>query len=300
MKPTLLVLAAGMGSRYGGLKQLDGLGPNGETIMDYSIYDALKAGFGKVVFVIRHSFEEEFREKVVSKYQERIPVEVVFQELDYLPQGFTLNTEREKPWGTNHAVMMAKEVINEPFITINADDFYGSESYQIAADELRTMANTTNNYCMIGYMVGNTLSDSGSVTRGVCEVDAADSLTQIVERSQIKDIDGIPCFLDEADSWQKLTKETPVSMNMFGFTPDYFQHSDSKFIDFLHENKDKLKAEFLIPTLVNTLVKEKKVKVKVLSTPSDWFGVTYPTDRPDVVSKIKELVDNGKYPQKLF
>ncbi len=197
MKPTLFILAAGMGSRYGGLKQLDGLGPSGETIMDYSVYDAIKAGFGKIVFVIRHSFEKDFREKVIAKYEKTIPVEVVFQELDYLPEGFTLNPEREKPWGTNHALLMGKDVINEPFGIINADDFYGRESFQILAGQLKNMGEKKREYCMIGYLLGNTLSESGTVARGVCELDDDCCLTQVVERTKIQRIDGVPSYEHE-------------------------------------------------------------------------------------------------------
>lgn len=300
MKPTLFILAAGMGSRYGGLKQLDGLGPGGETIMDYSVYDALRAGFGKVVFVIRHSFEQEFREKVVAKYEKIVPVEIVFQELDDLPEGFELNPEREKPWGTNHALLMGKTAINEPFAIINADDFYGKESFQILAGQLSKMGGQTRNYCMIGYLLGNTLSESGSVARGVCETDEESYLSQVVERTQIERIDGVPCYKDEDGSWKKLTDTTPVSMNMWGFTPDYFELSEKSFVDFLNENKQHPKAEFLIPTVVNKLVTEGEIKVKLVNTPSVWFGVTYAKDRPEVVMKIQELVDKKEYPKQLF
>lgn len=300
MKPTLLVLAAGLGSRYGGLKQLDGLGPNGETIMDYSIYDAVKAGFGKVVFVIRKSFEEEFKEKVTKKYEHLLPVEIVFQELDNLPEGFELNPDRVKPWGTNHALMMGKSVIKEPFAVINADDFYGRKSYQVICDFLSQLENSKNKYCMVGYRVGNTLSESGTVARGVCETDQNSNLTGIVERTQIKRNDGVVQFLDENDEWVSLPDNKPVSMNMFGFTPDYFQYSDDFFVDFLKENEEKLKAEFFIPTLVNDLIVDGKIEMRVLDTTSQWFGVTYQEDRPFVVSKFKELVDKGEYPSPLF
>ena len=300
MKPTLFILAAGMGSRYGGLKQLDGLGPGGETIMDYSVYDAIHSGFGKIVFVIRHSFEKEFREKIISKYQDKISVEVVFQELDYLPEGFTLNTEREKPWGTNHALLMGKDVIKEPFGIINADDFYGRESFQILAGMLKTMSGKEREYCMVGYLLGNTLSDSGTVARGVCEIDRENYLTKVVERTQIERIDGVPCYKDENGTWIKLTDTTPVSMNMWGFTPDYFTLSEGCFVDFLKANKDNLKAEFLIPTVINDLVEKEEIKVKLINTPSIWFGVTYAKDRPEVVHRIEGLVEDGKYPPKLF
>jgi NDP-sugar pyrophosphorylase family protein len=300
MKPTLLVLAAGLGSRYGGLKQLDGLGPNGETIMDYSIYDAVKAGFGKVVFVIRRTFEEEFREKVTKKYEHLLPIEIVFQELDDLPKGFELNPDRVKPWGTNHALMMGKSAINEPFAVINADDFYGRKSYQVICDFLSKLENTENKYCMVGYRVGNTLSESGTVARGVCETDENSNLTGIVERTQIKRIDGVVKYKDENDEWISLPDNKPVSMNMFGFTPDYFDYSDEFFVNFLNENEKKLKAEFFIPTLVNDLIVDDKIEMKVLDTTSQWFGVTYQEDRPFVVSKFKELVELGEYPSPLF
>lgn len=300
MKPTLLVLAAGLGSRYGGLKQLDGLGPNGETIMDYSIYDAVKAGFGKVVFVIRRTFEEEFREKVTKKYEHLLPIEIVFQELDDLPKGFELNPDRVKPWGTNHALMMGKSAINEPFAVINADDFYGRKSYQVICDFLSKLENTENKYCMVGYRVGNTLSESGTVARGVCETDENSNLTGIVERTQIKRIDGVVKYKDENDEWISLPDNKPVSMNMFGFTPDYFDYSDEFFVNFLNENEKKLKAEFFIPTLVNDLIVDDKIEMKVLDTTSQWFGVTYQEDRPFVVSKLKELVELGEYPSPLF
>lgn len=300
MKPTLFILAAGMGSRYGGLKQLDGIGPNGETIMDYSVYDAIQAGFGKIVFVIRHSFDKEFKEKILSKYEDKIQVETVYQELEYLPDGFMLSSEREKPWGTNHALLMGENAINEPFGIINADDFYGRESYELLAGYLRTMSGQQKNYCMIGYLLGNTLSDSGSVARGVCEIDGNNFLSRIVEQTEIKRIDGVPCYKDENGEWHTLTDTTPVSMNMWGFTPDYFDLSKRDFINFLNDNQENLKAEYLIPTEVNELVAKKEIKVKLIPTPSNWFGVTYATDKPDVVRRVQELIEDGVYPESLF
>lgn len=300
MKPTLFVLAAGMGSRYGGLKQLDGVGPSKETIMDYSIYDAVNAGFGKLVFVIRKDFEADFTEKIVKKYEKQIPVELVFQEPDKLPEGFTPNPERVKPWGTNHAVMMGKSVINEPFAVINADDFYGRESFKILADYLTTLDKSENKYCMVGYRVGNTLSESGTVARGVCETDENDNLTGVVERTQVKRIDEKVSYQDDNGSWTSIEDNTPVSMNMWGFTPDYFKHSDEYFVKFLKENQDNIKAEFYIPLLVNELIVSNTVTVKVLDTPSKWFGVTYAEDRPAVVAKLQELADEGVYPTPLW
>ena len=300
MKPTLFVLAAGMGSRYGGLKQLDGVGPSGETIMDYSIYDAVHAGFGKLVFVIRKSFEKDFREKIVKKYEHKIPVELVFQDLDNLPEGFSVPEGREKPWGTNHAVMMGKDVIHEPFAVINADDFYGRESYKILADYLSMLNDTRNQYCMVGYRVGNTLSESGTVARGICETDAEGNLTGVVERTQVMRIDGEVKYKDENDQWITIPDNTPVSMNMWGFTPDYFEHSEKYFVEFLKKNIQNPKAEFFIPLVVNELIVNKTAKVKVLDTPSKWFGVTYAEDRQGVVAKLQQLVDDGIYPSPLW
>jgi NDP-sugar pyrophosphorylase family protein len=300
MKPTLFVLAAGMGSRYGGLKQLDGLGPNGETIMDYSIYDAIKAGFGKVVFVIRKSFEADFRAVVVNKFKNLIDVEVVFQDITDVPEGCTYNPEREKPWGTNHAVLMGRDVIKEPFAVINADDFYGQESFAILADFLRSVVGKTNEYCMIGYRVGNTLSESGSVSRGVCVVDENNLLKNVVERTHIEEKGGTIIFIDENGEEVSIPAETPVSMNMWGFTPDYFDYSLEYFKQFLAENGDKLKSEFYIPLAVNNLIVEGRATCAVLDTPSKWFGVTYAEDRPQVVLKINELIRKGVYPKQLF
>lgn len=300
MKPTLFVLAAGMGSRYGGLKQLDGLGPNGETIMDYSIFDAIRGGFGKIVFVIRKSFEQDFREKIISKYENHIPVEVVFQDLNNLPEGFTCPEGREKPWGTNHAVLMGKDVIKEPFAVINADDFYGRDSFAVLGKWLAGAEGKQNEYCMVGYRVGNTLSESGSVARGVCETNADGYLTGVVERTAIERIDGDIQFVDENGQKVVLEENTPVSMNMWGFTPDYFHYSEAYFAEFLKANISNLKCEYFIPLMVNELITKGKATVKVLDTTSKWFGVTYAADRQGVVDKIQALVDAGEYPAKLF
>ncbi len=300
MKPILFVLAAGMGSRYGGLKQLDGIGPNGETIMDYSVYDAKRAGFGKVVFVIRHSFEQEFRDIVLKKYEGIIDTEVVFQEVDSLPQGFCPNKERTRPWGTNHAVLMGADVIKEPFAVINADDFYGANSFQVLADFLKEVQDLKGKYCMVGYRVENTLSDSGMVNRGVCTSDENGFLSGIVEREKIERNAGIITYQDEFHQKQKIEQGTLVSMNMWGFTPDYFSYSKELFVEFLKENKDSLKAEFYIPSVVDFLIKENKATVRLLDTTSKWFGVTYAQDKPIVLLKINELVNQGVYPAKLF
>jgi len=300
MKPTLFVLAAGMGSRYGGLKQLDGLGPNGETIMDYSIYDAIRGGFGKVVFVIRKDFEDDFRTKILSKYENHIPVEIVFQSLDKLPEGFTCPEERTKPWGTNHAVLMGKDVIKEPFAVINADDFYGRDSFAVLGKELTETFGKENQYSMVGFRVGNTLSESGSVARGVCGTNADGYLTTVVERTAIECIDGEIQFIDENGQKVVLGENVPVSMNMWGFTPDYFKYSEEYFKTFLQENSGNHKSEYFIPLMVNELVTKGVACVKVLDTTSKWFGVTYADDRQGVVDKIQALIDAGDYPAKLF
>lgn len=301
MKPTLFVLAAGMGSRYGGLKQLDGLGPNGETIMDYSIFDAIRGGFGKIVFVIRKDFEEDFRKKIISKYENHIPVEVVFQSIDKLPEGFTCPAERVKPWGTNHAVLMGKEVIREPFAVINADDFYGRDSFAVIGKFLSELPEgAKNTYCMVGFRVGNTLSESGTVARGICSTDENRHLTTVVERTEIMRINGVVSYKDENGEWVGIEDNTPVSMNMWGFTPDYFNYSEEYFIDFLKENIDKPKAEYYIPLMVNKLINDGTATVEVLDTTSRWFGVTYAADRQGVVDKLQSLADSGEYPSKLF
>lgn len=300
MKPTLFILAAGMGSRYGGLKQLDGLGPSGETIMDYSVYDALRAGFGKIVFVIRHDFEDEFREKVVKKYEGHVPVEVVYQDIKKIPEGYEVNPERSKPWGTNHAVLMGKDVIKEPFAVINADDYYGAESFQILADFLKGVEGKKDEYCMIGFKIENTLSENGGVSRGLCEVSPEGNLTGVTECHGIqRKGDGLVQTLADG-SETSFPEGANVSMNMWGFTPDYFGYSEKAFDKFLAEHSKELKSEFYIPTVVNNLIEQDKIKLKVLETPSKWFGVTFAADRPATVAQFEKLVEEGVYPQKLF
>lgn len=300
MKPTLFVLAAGMGSRYGGLKQLDPLGPNGETIMDYSIYDAIKSGFGKVVFVIRKDFEQDFRDKILSKYEGHIPVEVVYQSTDALPEGFTCPADRTKPWGTNHAVLMGKDAIKEPFAVINADDFYGRDAFEVIAKELSRPRDRKGDYCMVGFRVGNTMTENGSVARGVCSTKDG-LLTSVVERTDISyDENHDIIFHDENGKVQHLQPNTPVSMNLWGFTPDYFDFSEREFVKFLKKDLNTPKAEFFIPIVIDTLVNSGEATIKVLDTDSKWFGVTYAADRPGVVEKFAELHASGLYPAKLF
>ncbi len=289
-----------MGSRYGGLKQLDSLGPNGETIMDYSIYDALQAGFGKVVFVIRKDFEKDFREKILSKYEGHIPVEVVFQSTDKLPEGYTCPADRTKLWGTNHAVLMGKEAIKEPFAVINADDFYGRNAFEVIAKELMRPRDRKGDYCMVGFRVGNTMTENGSVARGVCATKDG-NLTDVVERTAISYApDHRIVFTDENGVEQTLDPMTPVSMNLWGFTPDYFDYSEREFRKFLDKDINTPKAEFFIPLCIDTLIKNGEANVKVLDTDSRWFGVTYAADRPGVVAKFAELHKDGTYPEKLF
>ena len=287
----------------GGLKQLDGLGPNGETIMDYSIYDAIKAGFGKLVFVIRKDFEQDFRDKIISKYENHIPCELVFQAIDKLPEGFTCPEGRTKPWGTNHAVIMGASVINEPFAVINCDDFYGRDSYHVMAEFLSNLPEgAKNTYSMIGFRVGNTLSESGTVSRGICETNDKHLLTSVVERTKIQRMDGEVKYMDENEAWVVTPETTPVSMNFWGFTPDYFTYSEEFFKAFLSDSKnmENLKSEFFIPLLVDKLINDGTATVEVLDTTSKWFGVTYPEDRQSVVDKIQTLIDAGEYPNKLF
>lgn len=309
MKPTLLVLAAGMGSRYGGLKQMDGLGPNGETIIDYSIYDAVHSGFGKVVYVVREYFLEQFQQTVKQKYGsvkcvDGTPLEFVFvtQELSKIPEGFTLNPERQKPWGTAHAVLMAKDVIDGPFVVINGDDYYGRDSFRIAADWCRDHEKTSGQYAIIGFELDNTLSESGGVSRGICSYDADMKLTDVVEHHNILMDNTGSIYGDNSDTGVRvqLKGKDLCSMNMWGFTPDFFGASQDIFKSFLEANSMELKKEFYIPYAVDVMVKAGDATCDVLHTPSKWFGVTFKEDRPGVVAKFAELVEKGVYPSPLY
>ena len=300
MKPTLFVLAAGMGSRYGGLKQLDGLGPNGETIMDYSIFDAIRGGFGKLVFVIRRDFEKDFREKIVSKYENHIPVEVVFQDLNDLPAGFTCPEGRVKPWGTNHAVLMGKNVIKEPFAVINADDFYGRDSFAVLGKYLSELPEgAKNDYSMVGFRVGNTLSESGTVARGVCATDENAHLTTVVERTEIMRVNGVVSYKDENGEWVGIEDNTPVSMNMWGFTPQVFGEMKKAFDKFIDENGMDMKAHYSIPAFMNERIAD-GVRVKVIETPARWMGLVSHDDKIQVLLRINDMIRKGIYPSKLF
>ncbi|MDD4819464.1 MAG: NTP transferase domain-containing protein [Flavobacteriales bacterium] len=302
MKPTLLVLAAGMGSRYGGLKQLDGFGPNGETIMDYSVYDALKAGFGKVVFVIRHDFADEFKEKVASKYENKIPVELVYQSLDNIPQGFTLNTERTKPLGTGHAVWCATESLKgAPFAVINADDFYGPSAFKLMAEYLSKMDdNCLSRQMMVGYRLTNTLSENGHVSRGVCELNEDHTLKSITERTKIYTNEKGNVVFIEDDVEYPLTGREVVSMNMMGFSSCALKHFDADLRAFLAENAAEMKKEFYLPTVLNNLIQRGHSCVDVLPTEEQWYGVTYPEDKASVIASIGEMVKKGIYPSPLW
>ncbi len=297
IKPTLLVLAAGMGSRYGGLKQIDPVGPAGETIIDYSIYDAMRAGFGKLVFVIRKDIEAQFREIIGARFEKRISVEYVFQELDKLPAGYSLPAGRTKPWGTTHAILMAADTIRTPFAAINADDFYGQQAYQLLAKHLTS---GTTDYAMVGFILRNTLSKFGSVARGVCRVDENNHLKSVVEMMKIEPDGGGAKNTDAAGQITKLTGEEAVSMNFWGFTPALFPQLKTQFEAFLKKSGNELKSECYIPSTVNDLVVVGQAKVKVLRTNDFWFGVTYREDRPQVVESIRQLIAQGKYPEKLW
>jgi len=299
MKPTLLIMAAGMGSRYGGLKQLDPIGPSGETIMDYSVYDAIKAGFGKIVFVIRKSFEADFHDKVLRKYQGRIETSVVFQSLDALPDGFAAPANREKPWGTGHAVLMGKDAVNEPFLVINADDFYGFDTFRLGAEFLR--AAKEGEYCMIGFKIGNTLSEAGAVSRGICEVGDDGYLKKVIERKEIRRDGGAIVFKDESGALQHIREDAVVSMNAWGLGRDYFDRSFDYFKNvFLPRGIDDSKSEFFIPSMIDYLIGNNLAKVKCLGTNAEWFGVTYKEDKDKAVAKMAELISAGAYPGKLF
>jgi len=301
MKPTLLILAAGMGSRYGGLKQVDPVGPNGEAIIEYSIYDAIRAGFGKVVFVIRESFADAFKESFSKKLEGKIEIEYVFQELDNIPHGIEISDERQKPWGTGHAVLVAKDVIDEPFVVINADDYYGPSSYKLTADFLNSSSEPAiPEYCMVGYELKSTLSENGYVSRGVCESDENDYLNTVVERTSIEKINGEIISKLADDKFLTLSGDEIVSMNFWGFQPSYFRFLEKHFTEFIKLNADNPTAEFYIPTVVNDLINHEQAKLKVLKSKDLWFGVTYKEDKELAVHNISRLIREGVYPEKLW
>lgn len=298
MKPTLLILAAGMGSRYGGIKQMDSFGPNGETIIDYSIYDAIRCGFGKVVFIIRESFAEEFKNLFEPKLKGKIQTEYVMQEMNSYIEDFQFITERAKPWGTAHAVLCAKEVIHEPFAVINADDFYGRNAFEKVVAFLNTEV-SPKKYCIIGYQLSKTISENGTVSRGVCEVDNSGNLKSIIERTKIFPEEGKIYYTEDALK-VPLPPDTPVSMNFWGFDADVFGFIQKLFLDFLRKNAENPKAEFFIPIIGDAFIHDGKGDIKVIPTSSQWFGVTYKEDAPGVKESIHNLIAAGEYPEHLF
>lgn len=299
MKSTLLILAAGMGSRYGALKQMDAFGPNGEAIIDYSIYDAINAGFDKIVFIVRSYFKDEMEKMFRERIGDRIEMVFVEQELHMIPDGFVLNPEREKPWGTAHAVLVAKDVIDGPFAIINADDYYGQESYTTVMDFFKSNEDDTC-FSVVSYLLKNTLSDHGTVNRGVCYKDANGDLTKIVETLKIgRDSDGSIKYPKD-DGEGELSPDTLVSMNMFGFYPSYFDIAGEYFKTFLEEEGQELKSEFFIPLSLDKMINSNQGRVNVLTSPASWFGVTYKDDKPIVMEKISTLIKNGVYPENLW
>lgn len=301
MKTTLLILAAGMGSRYGGMKQVDPFGPSGETITDYSIYDAIRAGFDRFIFVISPGMEEDFINNYIKKFPSNLEVDYVIQSIEDLPEGFTLSPDRVKPWGTAHAVLMAKGKIREPFAVINADDYYGRESYRIMYDFLiRTSKEVPGQYCMVGFELQKTVSKHGSVARGICKVDDHGFLKEIVERTRVYQKDGGIVFELPDGTVNRLEPMETVSMNLFGFTPDFFGHIEERFGVFLKENISNNGAELFIPLVVDHLINSGEARMSVLQTPESWFGVTYKEDKPKVLKAIRELVDQGIYPESLW
>ena len=301
MKPTLLIMAAGMGSRYGSLKQLDGVGPSHETILDYSIYDACKAGFDKIVFVIRKSFEKDFCKQIINKVEAKgIECHYVFQELNNIPKCFQIPENREKPWGTAHAILMAKDVIHEPFAAINSDDFYGRQAFTVMCNFLSNCNVNSNDYAMVGYDIMSTLSESGSVSRGVCKVNENDSLISILERKKISYDNNQLFDIEDDGNKVMLSGNETVSMNFWGFTPNFFHHIEKSLNNFLTIRINEPKSELYIPTVVFELLKNNMCNVKVLHCDAKWFGVTYKEDRPGVVNNIQKLVDKGIYPDCLF
>lgn len=300
-KPTLLILAAGMGSRYGGLKQMDEFGPNGETILDYSIYDAIREGFGKIVFVIRDSFKEDFKKFFQGKFEDHVEVEFVTQDITMVPEGSTYTADREKPWGTAHAVLVAKDVIKEPFAVINADDFYGRDSYRVLYDFFNSDGSAEKNYALVAYELIKTLSDHGTVNRGVCTANDDETLKGIVETLKIGFDEDRKIFYNDIDDKKVfLESDTPVSMNMWAFYPDYFDYCEAMFTEFLADKGQELKSEFFIPLLIDELIAKQTKKVELLNCTEEWFGVTYKDDKPFVMKRLQALIDKGVYPANLW
>jgi dTDP-glucose pyrophosphorylase len=301
MKPTLVILAAGMGSRYGGLKQIDPVGPSGETILDYSVFDAIRAGFGKVVFIIRKDIENDFKEVFVSRLSKNIEIDWVFQELGKLPEGYNVPEGRIKPWGTGHALIMVADVVKEPFAVINADDFYGRQAFETIAGFFAEQEKLhQNDYAMVAYELNNTLSDFGTVSRGICVTDNQGWLNSVTELTKIAKTENNIADIQPDGKTTVLKENDPVSMNFWGFTPSLFNHLEKEFTMFLDSDRDHSRSEFYIPSVVDTLIKSGQEKVKVLRNPGQWFGITYQEDKPTVIEKVKDLINNGDYPTKLW
>lgn len=298
MKPTLLILAAGIGSRYGGVKQMDQIGPAGESIIDYSVFDAIRSGFGKVVFVLNPKIENEFKEVYETRLAGKIETDYVLQEVSNVPNGISVNPDRVKPWGTGHAVLVARDAIKEPFTVINADDFYGREAFTLINKFLINSKNDSSDYGMVGYKLENTLSENGSVSRGVCQTKNG-FLTDVVERTSIKRIKSDIVF-DDNGKIEKLDSNSIVSMNFWGFSTLYFEQLEHDFVEFINNNYNNLKAEFYIPTVVNNLIDNGKATIKMLTSNEQWFGVTYQEDKETTIKKVAELVSNGIYPENLW
>ncbi len=304
MKPTLVVMAAGMGSRYGGLKQIDPIGPHGEAMLDYSIYDAIRADFGKIVFVIRHDIEAAFRQAIGHKFATHITVEYAFQELTNLPIGFTVPPDRQKPWGTGHAILMTADLVHEPFAVINADDYYGTSSYQIIRDHFQNLPpkawSTSTDYALVGFTLRNTLSDFGTVARGLCQADSNNLIQTVTEITNIEKVGQQAKYTDAQGQPRTLSGDEMVSMNMWGFTPAIFPQLQQLFIEFLQTQVQQPKAEFYIPAAVTTLINRQQARAQILPSRDAWFGMTYQQDKPQVIQNIRTLIAQGVYPEKLF
>jgi len=298
MKPTLLILAAGLGSRYGGIKQMDKIGPAGESIIDYSVFDAIRAGFGKVVFVLNKNIIDDFKGIYETRLKGKIQTEYILQELNNIPAGIEFNAERVKPWGTAHAVLVAKDVIKEPFAVINADDFYGKDAFKVLSEYLQSLSNNSTDYSMVGYKLKNTLSENGSVSRGICSYETG-FLTDVVERTNIYKKDNKVVF-EENETVLEIPEDSIVSMNFWGFSPKFFSQMENDFKKFIIENAKNLKAEFYIPLVANNLIKRNEARVKVLTSDAEWFGITYKMDKEETIKKVSQLVERGSYPPSLW
>jgi dTDP-glucose pyrophosphorylase len=300
MKPSLLILAAGIGSRYGSLKQMDKFGPSGETLIDYSIFDALKAGFQKVTFIISKNMKNEFKEIFIKRYQDKIEVHHILQEIEDVPEEIQVTTHRTKPWGTAHAVLVAASKIKEPFAVLNGDDFYGAESFKIIFSYLSSLDNADKSYCLVGYRLSKTLSEQGYVSRAICELDEEGYLKSIVERTHVLKIQGKIAYQDEEGTMIPIEEDPIVSTNLMGFTPSVFSHLEFYFERFIQEHSQNAKTEFFLPDILNKIIQTNKARVKVLKTGENWFGVTYKEDKTAATQKIQDLVHEGIYPENLW